>query len=114
VKRTAVSTKSAIRRGGRRAKHAAQPATAAPPDRSQQRDAPDAVAQGAFVAADSGIAGDGIGFGSLSLHDLFEQQARTMLERADIDEEQKQGILVAVSCPCCGVGGLSFSVKLKR
>jgi hypothetical protein len=49
----------------------------------------------------------------LSLHDLFEQQARHMLERADLDEEQKQTILVALSCPCCGAGGMSFSVKLK-
>ncbi len=51
---------------------------------------------------------------NLSLHDLFEQQARTMLERADIDEEQRQSILVAMACPCCGAGGVSFSVKLKK
>lgn len=50
---------------------------------------------------------------NLSLHELFEQQARAMLERADVDEEQKQGILVAMACPCCGAGGMSFSVKLK-
>jgi hypothetical protein len=50
---------------------------------------------------------------NLSLHELFEQQARNMLERADIDEEQKQSILVAMACPCCGAGGMSFSVKLK-
>jgi hypothetical protein len=50
---------------------------------------------------------------NLSLHELFEQQARNMLERADIDEEQKQTILVAMACPCCGAGGMSFSVKLK-
>jgi hypothetical protein len=49
----------------------------------------------------------------LSLHELFEQQARNMLDRADIDEEQKQSILVAMACPCCGAGGTSFSVKLK-
>ncbi len=51
---------------------------------------------------------------NLSLHDLFEQQARNMLERADIDEEQRQSILVAMACPCCGAGGMSFSVKLKE
>jgi hypothetical protein len=50
----------------------------------------------------------------LSLHDLFEQQARHWLERADVDEEQKQTILAALSCPCCGSGGMSFSVKLKE
>src|SRR5437867_12757990 len=47
-----------------------------------------------------------------SLHDLFAQQARAMLDRTDLDEEQKQGILVAMSCPCCGAGGLSFAAKL--
>ena len=50
----------------------------------------------------------------LSLHDLFAQQAMKMLDRADLDEEQKQTILVAMSCPCCGSGGLSFTVKMKR
>jgi hypothetical protein len=55
-----------------------------------------------------------IGSSNLSLHELFEQQAADMLERADIDEEQKQSILLAMSCPCCGVGGPSFSFKLKR
>jgi hypothetical protein len=54
-----------------------------------------------------------VGASNLSLHDLFEQQARHFLERADLDEEQKQTILVALSCPCCGTGGMSFSVKLK-
>jgi len=51
---------------------------------------------------------------ALSLHELFAQQARTMLERSDLDEEQKQTILVAMSCPCCGAGAPSFTVKLKR
>ena len=59
-------------------------------------------------------AADPISFSNLSLHELFEQQARTMLESADLDEEQKQSILVAMACPCCGAGGMSFSVKLKR
>jgi hypothetical protein len=49
---------------------------------------------------------------ALSLHELFAQQARTMLERSDLDEEQKQTILIAMSCPCCGAP--SFTVKLKR
>jgi len=59
-------------------------------------------------------AADPIGLSNLSLHELFEQQARDMLERADLEEEQKQSILVAMACPCCGIGGMSFSVKLKR
>ena len=51
---------------------------------------------------------------NLSLHELFEQQAAEMLERADLDEEQRQSIMLAMSCPCCGAGGPSFSFKLKR
>ncbi len=61
-----------------------------------------------------GEAADAISFSNLSLHELFEQQARTMLDNADLDEEQKQSILVAMACPCCGAGGMSYSVKLKR
>jgi hypothetical protein len=49
-----------------------------------------------------------------SLHDLFAQQAREMIERADLDEEQKQSLLIAMNCPCCGAGGMSYTVKLKR
>jgi hypothetical protein len=55
-----------------------------------------------------------IGFSDLSLHELFEQQAAEILDRADIDEEQKQSILLAMSCPCCSGGGPSFSFRLKR
>jgi hypothetical protein len=53
-------------------------------------------------------------YSALSLHALFEQQARHLLDRADLDEEQKQNILVAMSCPCCGAGAMSFTAKLKR
>jgi hypothetical protein len=51
---------------------------------------------------------------TLSLHELFEQQARQLLDRADLGEEQKQNILVAMSCPCCGAGAMSYTAKLKR
>jgi hypothetical protein len=51
---------------------------------------------------------------NLSLHELFQQQIRAMLDRTDLDAEQKEEILVAAACPCCGAGGMSFSVKLKR
>jgi hypothetical protein len=57
---------------------------------------------------------DQISYSSVPLHDLFEQQARQMLDRTDLDEEQKQNILVAMSCPCCGAGGMSYTAKLKR
>jgi hypothetical protein len=52
--------------------------------------------------------------GGFSLHELFAQQARAMLDRTDLDEEQKQNVLVAMNCPCCGAGGMSFTAKLKR
>ena len=51
---------------------------------------------------------------NLSLHDLFAQQMRTMLDRTDLDEEAKQSVLIAASCPCCGAGGFSFTAKIKR
>jgi hypothetical protein len=49
-----------------------------------------------------------------SLHDLFQRQTLEMLDRSDLSEEQKQSILVAMNCPCCGGSGLSFTMKLKR
>jgi hypothetical protein len=52
--------------------------------------------------------------GDASLHDLFQQQTMQMLDRSDLSEEQKQSILVAMNCPCCGGSGLSFTMKLKR
>ncbi len=81
----------------------------------------DAAAPGAAddagSAADSGADAAGaeaaaISYSDLSLHDLFEQQARATLDRADMDEEQRQGLLVAMACPCCGGGAMSYSVKL--
>jgi len=51
---------------------------------------------------------------NLTLHELFQQQAATMLDSADLSDEQKQSILIAMSCPCCGAGGMSFTAKLKR
>jgi hypothetical protein len=51
---------------------------------------------------------------NLTLHELFQKQTTAMLDRADLDDEQKQSILIAMSCPCCGAGGMSFTAKLKR
>lgn len=56
---------------------------------------------------------DQLQFSDLSIHDAFGQQIAEMLDRAELTEEQKQQILVALQCPCCGSGGLSISVKLK-
>jgi hypothetical protein len=51
---------------------------------------------------------------NLTLHELFQQQTARMIERADLTEEQKQSILIGISCPCCGAGGFSFTAKLRR
>jgi hypothetical protein len=51
---------------------------------------------------------------NLTLHELFQQSTAVMLERADLSDEQRQSILIAMSCPCCGAGGFSFTAKLKR
>jgi hypothetical protein len=75
----------------------------------RKRSSPSAASSGRDVAGD-----DQISFSSLSLHQLFEQQTRQLLDRADLDEEQKQSILIAVSCPCCGAGAMSYTVKLKK
>jgi len=68
----------------------------------------------AFGRSSASSSDDQIKTSDFSLHDLFAQQARTLLDRTDLDEEQKQNVLVAMSCPCCGAGGLSFTAKLKR
>ena len=64
-------------------------------------------------ADEAGAEAAAISYSDLSLHDLFEQQARATLERADMDEEQRQGLLVAMACPCCGGGAMSYSVRLR-
>jgi hypothetical protein len=51
---------------------------------------------------------------NLTLHELFQQQTAKLLDRADLSDEQKQSILVAMSCPCCGAGAMSFNAKLRR
>jgi hypothetical protein len=52
--------------------------------------------------------------GNASLHDLFQQQVRQVLDQSDVDEETKQTILVAMSCPCCGGAGMNYTAKIKR
>ncbi len=50
--------------------------------------------------------------GDQALHELFREQAAAVLDDTDIGEEEKQSILLAMSCPCCGAGSMSFSVKM--
>jgi hypothetical protein len=69
---------------------------------------------GAPDPADEQTPEDQISYSGLSLHDLFQQQTSQMLARADLNEEEKQNILIAMNCPCCGAGAMSYTVKLKR
>jgi hypothetical protein len=86
----------------KRKRRAGKPPDTAAPDTATP--VPDAPASG----------DDQIAASNLSLHDLFQQQVRGMLEDTDLDEEAKQGILIAAGCPCCGAGGMSFTAKIKR
>lgn len=52
--------------------------------------------------------------GNQSLHELFQQQVRRTLDDSDLDDDAKQAILVALSCPCCGAGGMSYTAKIER
>jgi hypothetical protein len=51
---------------------------------------------------------------TVPLHDLFQKQVREVLDQSDLDEDAKQAILVAMSCPCCGAGGMNYTAPLKR
>jgi hypothetical protein len=51
--------------------------------------------------------------GDQALHELFREQAAAVLDDTEIGEEEKQSILLAMTCPCCGAGTMSFSVKMK-
>jgi len=83
-----------------------KPSTTRPKSPVRKPAAPVAVS----VAADE----EQIAISNLSLHDLFAQQTSKMLDRADLTEEQKQSLLIGISCPCCGAGGFSFTAKLRR
>ena len=51
--------------------------------------------------------------GDQALHELFREQAAAVLDDADIGEEERQSILLAMTCPCCGAGSMSFTVKMR-
>lgn len=72
------------------------------------------MANGKDGAASEPAGDDQILASDLALHELFQKQTAAMLERADLSDEQKQSILIAMACPCCGAGGFSFTAKLKR
>lgn len=86
--------------------------------RVQDRSAAGAIEDAASAADDAGDAAlvpdDRVVTSDLTMHQLFAQQTARMLERADLSEEQKQSLLIGMSCPCCGAGGFSFTAKLRR
>jgi hypothetical protein len=48
-----------------------------------------------------------------AMHEAMRKQIADMLAQSDLSEEQKQEILVAMQCPCCGASGVSLSIRLK-
>ncbi|MGH7033341.1 MAG: hypothetical protein ACREFL_06400 [Stellaceae bacterium] len=48
-----------------------------------------------------------------AMHEAMRKQIAEMLDQSGLSEEQKQEILVAMQCPCCGASGVSLSIKLK-
>jgi hypothetical protein len=74
----------------------------------RRRAAPEPSAESVRLAPEERIMAS-----DLTLHQLFQQQTAVMLDRADLSEEQKQSILIGMSCPCCGAGGFSYTAKLK-
>ncbi len=48
----------------------------------------------------------------ISMHEAIRQQILKVLQDSDMTESQKQQILVALSCPCCGGSGMSLSIPL--
>ena len=55
-----------------------------------------------------------ISYGNDAAHFAFQRQIADLLRQADLTEDQRQEILVAMNCPCCGAGGLSLSIKIKN
>ena len=47
-----------------------------------------------------------------ALHQAIQRQIDEVLANSGLSEEEKQQILVAMQCPCCGAGGLSLNIKL--
>jgi len=48
----------------------------------------------------------------VTMHQAIRAQMMQVLDDSDMTEEQKQQILVAMSCPCCGGGGMSLTIPL--
>ncbi len=53
-------------------------------------------------------------FGDMPMHELFQKQVQQVMEQVDLDEDSRQALLVALSCPCCGTGGMNYTAKVNR
>jgi hypothetical protein len=108
--------KSAARRGARKASAGGASKRKASKRKASKRKATSGTMRAAArVSSQSDVAiEDQLISSNLSLHELFQQQTRQILDRTDLAEEQKQHILVAMSCPCCGAGAMSYTAKLRR
>ena len=53
-------------------------------------------------------------FGDMPMHELFQKQVQQVMEQADLDDESRQALLVALNCPCCGAGGMNYTAKVNR
>jgi hypothetical protein len=80
----------------------------------RKRAAPSKDARATKAADENAASTEQVSYEALSLHELFDRQVREMLDRTDLGEEQKQAILIGMSCPCCGGAAMSFTAKLKR
>jgi len=49
-----------------------------------------------------------------TMHQTMRAQMLQVLEDSNMTEEQKQQVLVAMSCPCCGGSGISLTIPLDR
>mgnify|MGYP000854873704 FL=1 len=48
----------------------------------------------------------------MSVHEEIRSQMLQVLAESDMTDAQKQQILVAMNCPCCGGSGMSLTVPL--
>jgi hypothetical protein len=79
-----------------------------PPSRPATRDATDAEIDDPIAwAMESADKSNAV------LHNLFNTNVREMMDDAGLTEEEKQTVLVAMACPCCGSGTASFTYKLR-
>jgi hypothetical protein len=61
---------------------------------------------GEFMSGETGLVTD------MTMHQAMRAQVLEVLEKSDMTEEQKQQILVSMSCPCCGGSGMSLTIPL--